>query len=162
MDCWPRTRIVALLCTMVAAFLGAWWGLRHAQSAPPTTEPRLAHTEVTIAGERLHVEVATTSEALERGLGGRARLAPDAGMLFVFPEDGRYSFWMKDMHFPIDMLWIAADHSIVFMVEHASPDSYPKTFTPESPARYVLEVASGYIQAHHVKKGDTVGFSIAD
>ncbi|MDO8575927.1 MAG: DUF192 domain-containing protein, partial [bacterium] len=83
-------------------------------------------------------------------------LAADEGMLFVSPEDGGHAFWMKDMLFPIDILWISADGRVVYMAENVSPDTYPQSFRPDAPARYVLELPAGYAGAHGVSVGDVV------
>jgi len=77
-------------------------------------------------------------------------------MLFVFPEDGKYAFWMKDMRFSIDILWLSADGRVVYMALNVSPDTYPQVFRPDVPARYVLELPAGYAKAHAVRIGDIV------
>jgi uncharacterized membrane protein (UPF0127 family) len=109
-----------------------------------------------VGGETLHVSVADTPAAREKGLSGKTGLAPDEGMLFVFPVAGVYSFWMKDMRFPIDILWIANDGTIVAIKENFSPASYPQTFAPATPARYVLEVPAGYCAAHQLQVGGRI------
>lgn len=76
---------------------------------------------VELAGQTVHVAVVDTPIARQRGLSGRQGLAGDEGMLFVFPQDGKYSIWMKDMLFSIDIVWIAADGGIVDMVQNVSP-----------------------------------------
>ena len=109
-----------------------------------------------IAGNTAHVSIADTAEKRELGLSGRAGLAPDEGMLFIFPTEGKYSFWMKDMRFAIDILWIASDGTIVYTKEGASPDTFPQTFVSYTPAQYVLEVSSGYIMRHRISIGQKV------
>ena len=107
-------------------------------------------------GNAISVSVSDTDESRQLGLSGRSALAADEGMLFVFQTDGAYAFWMKDMNFPIDIIWISADDRIVYMVQHASPDTYPHAFVPSAPARYVLEVSAGYVVQHNVHTGDTI------
>jgi|SRR3989344_4008067 len=108
--------------------------------------------------QTVKVTVADTPESRERGLSGRSELAPDEGMLFVFPEDGHYAFWMKDMRFAIDIVWISYSEEIVDVEEKVSPETYPAVFTPRRPARYVLELPSGFVEEHDVTIGDTVRF----
>ena len=85
------------------------------------------------------------------------RIMPEnRGMLFVFPSDGIYAFWMKGMLFSIDMLWLAADGTIVYLVQNASPDTYPHSFVPDKTARYVLELPAGFARSHGVGVGDIV------
>lgn len=100
------------------------------------------------------LEVVETAAARGHGLSGRTTLPDDYGMLFVFEEDGEYGFWMKDMLIPIDMIWIANDGTIVHIEHNASPDSYPQSFLPGAPARFVLETRAGYAQEHGWNVGD--------
>ena len=111
---------------------------------------------IQLDGQTIHVAVVDTPVARERGLSGRQGLAGDQGMLFVFPKDGVYSFWMKDMLFSIDIIWISADGTITDIVQNLSPDTYPTAYTPSKPGRYVLELPAGYVKAHNVHEGDIV------
>ncbi len=122
----------ALLVTglLVAAFMYT----RPAASCP---------TSITIASTTLCVLVAETETEIERGLGGRNALREHSGMLFTFQKDGMYSFWMKDMRFALDIVWIRADGTIVGIEHAVRPESYPKTFAPPEPIRMVLEVPTG-------------------
>lgn len=113
---------------------------------------------VALGGRTVHVELATTPAAQERGLGGRTSLAPGTGMLFVFPQDGMYDFWMKDMRFPIDIIWMQSDGTVIYIVPDLAPDTYPHGYGPKTPARYVLEVPAGFAAAHHVQAGDRAIF----
>jgi uncharacterized membrane protein (UPF0127 family) len=124
--------------------------------APISTSPAQQSSlrTVILDGQTIHVSIADTDALRQLGLGGRAGLAPDEGMLFIFPRDGIYAFWMKDMRFSIDMIWLADDGSIVYMAQNVSPDTYPKDFVPSAPARYVLELPAGYAKTHDVKIGD--------
>lgn len=114
----------------------------------------------TIGGEELFLEIADTEAVRTKGLSWHKPLAPNEGMLFVFPKDGFYGFWMKDMLFSIDMLWLDRDYRIVDVKERASPESYPEGFTPRVPARYVLELSAGFFELHGLKKGDKLEFAI--
>lgn len=80
-------------------------------------------------------------------------------MLFVFPKDGTYSFWMKDMLFAIDIIWLDANARVVFAAEHVVPESYPAIFTPHTAARYVLELPAGFVAEHHIGVGDVLTFT---
>ncbi|MDO8514194.1 MAG: DUF192 domain-containing protein [bacterium] len=111
---------------------------------------------VHIGSQTIKVTVAQTPEERQKGLSGREGLATDEGMLFVFPTDGKYAFWMKDMRFSIDILWLSSDGTIVHLAQNVSPDTYPKNFTSESAARYVLELPAGYAASNLVRVGDIV------
>ena len=113
---------------------------------------------ITVNGNVIRVTTVDTPETRQKGLGGRNGLAPDEGMLFIFPEDGKYGFWMKNMKFPIDILWLSSARRIVYMAQSVSPDTYPQVFTPAAPARYVLELPAGYVKAYTVEVGDEVRF----
>ncbi len=115
-----------------------------------------AGPSVTLGGKRVRVTIADTPDARWLGLGGREALAPDEGMLFVFPVADRYGFWMKDMKFSIDIVWINDAGTIIDIETDVSPASYPTSFTPEAPARYVLEVPAGFTKVYTVQKGDRV------
>ncbi len=111
---------------------------------------------ISIRGNAIRVSIANTEKLRAQGLSGRTGLASDEGMLFIFPKEGMYAFWMKDMLFSIDIVWIASDGTIVDMYEHVSPDTYPRAFMPQKQARYVLELPSNYIHAHGIMEGDVV------
>lgn len=147
-------KLALLVGTVVALVWGAWyyWGLQTympASSEPQQTAQRLIH----IGETTIYVEAATTKLARERGLSGRDGLAPNTGMLFVFDTDGMWGIWMKDMKFGIDMLWLAEDGTVVTVKPSVSPDSYPESFYPTSPARYVLELPAGFAAAHDIGVG---------
>lgn len=113
---------------------------------------------VEIGGQRVLAEIVDTDELRSKGLGGRDDLKAGTGMLFVFPEDGLWSFWMKDMRFSIDIFWLSSDKSIVHMEKRVSPSTYPTSFSPKKPARFVLELPAGFAERFDVEVGDTVSF----
>lgn len=108
---------------------------------------------ITLDGRILRVTVADTPAAQEQGLGGRASLAPDEGMLFVFREDGTYGFWMKDMKFAIDIVWLSADGTVISVNKNVSPDTFPAVFIPPVPVKYVLELPARYSEVYTIRPG---------
>ncbi len=104
----------------------------------------------------LTAQIADTVGKRTLGLSGREHLANGSGMLFVFKKEGLYGFWMKDMHFAIDILWFDSNLQLVDMWQNASPDSYPKIVESRSPARYVLEVPAGFAQKYSLAIGDAM------
>lgn len=118
--------------------------------------PKSRTAEVVIAGKTLNVLVADTQVAQAKGLSGRKDLKPNEGMLFIFPVPGFYGFWMKDMEIPIDIIWFDAERKVVDVWENATPDSYPRVYTPRAEARYVLEVEDGFFAKHSLKIGDVL------
>jgi uncharacterized membrane protein (UPF0127 family) len=115
-------------------------------------------SEVIIGGNVVKVELALTPSEEERGLGGRSSLPKDTGMLFVLPKVGKNYFWMKDMQFPIDIIWLDEEQRIIYIENNLAPESYPNTFGPDENSKYVLEVNSGFAKANHLNVGDRVIF----
>jgi len=101
------------------------------------------------------VEVVSTSEALARGLMYRTELADGRGMLFVFPEESDHRFWMKNTLIPLDMIFIAADGTIVGIHRDATPLSTAPVGVGR-PSRYVLEVPGGWAARTGVAPGQRV------
>ncbi|MEK7641782.1 MAG: DUF192 domain-containing protein [Patescibacteria group bacterium] len=106
----------------------------------------------------IYTHVAKTPSTRALGLSGYAPLASDEGMLFMFPQPGAHSFWMKDMNFSIDIIWISSDKRIIGVLEGISPETYPETFLPPEPAQFVLEVTAGGAKKFGIKEGSTVAF----
>jgi uncharacterized membrane protein (UPF0127 family) len=118
--------------------------------------------EVKIAGQNIKVELALTDASRQQGLSGRDSLKEDEGLLFVFEDLGEHTFWMKDMNFPIDIIWVGEDLKIVYIKKDARPELYPETYFPDSSkkyAKYVLEVVSGFSEKYNLKEGDLVTFT---
>lgn len=97
-----------------------------------------------------------------RGLQFRGSLDSYSGMLFIFPQSRRHSFWMKDTLIPLDMIWMDHGRKIVH-IEHDVPpcreDPCP-VYTPPQEALYVLEVNAGTAGALGLQLGDEAEFKI--
>lgn len=111
---------------------------------------------ISVGGTPVTVFIADTEEERGRGLSGREALPPTQGMLFIFQEDAPYRIWMKDMLFPIDILWIDSGGVIVEIKRDVSPSTYPDTFGPPVPVRYILEVPAGFSEQYNVEIGTKV------
>lgn len=105
-------------------------------------------------------EVAEFEADKARGLSGRDCLNEDMGMLFPYALTGDYCFWMKDMKFPIDMIWLDNEKKIVTIMDKASPDTYPQGFCPDRPAQYILEVNAGAAERNGWTVGTGLEFSL--
>jgi len=106
------------------------------------------------------VEVADTPEKRAQGLMFRQELADDGGMLFIFPEQGIYSFWMKNTLIPLDIIWIDKEQKVVFIKQDALPcktDICPSN-NPEKEAKYVLELKAGIVEAIGLEAADKFSF----
>jgi uncharacterized membrane protein (UPF0127 family) len=117
----------------------------------PTTYLRIGNTPVQIAE-------ADTPQDRDRGLSGTTRLNKGTGMWFVFDRDDQHSFWMHDMNYAIDIIWVSRDLRVVHIEHSVEPDTFPDAFTPPTPARYVLEVESGFATEHGIEVGSKVTF----
>ncbi|MFA6609008.1 MAG: DUF192 domain-containing protein [Candidatus Paceibacterota bacterium] len=104
----------------------------------------------------LVAEVVDTNNSRELGLSGRNSISDDEGMLFIFDSPGRYGFWMKDMNFPLDILWINQNGIVVAVESNLKPDSYPKTFINSPEASYVLEINAGRAEKYGIFLGSKV------
>lgn len=120
----------------------------------PQAGLRIVPTHTLTVGEtEIAIAIADTPALRAQGLSGTSMLGSDEGMLFVFENDGQHAFWMKDMQYAIDIIWIDAGRSVVH-VEHAvTPESFPRSFMPDTPARYVLEVPAGFATEHGIGVG---------
>jgi hypothetical protein len=123
--------------------------------------PPLATGAVVIAGRvRVAVEVARSAPEQIRGLSGRPGLPPGHGMLFVYDRPQPVSIWMKDMRFPLDILWIRGGR--IVKVERRAPPLDPRG--PEriytATADMVLEVPAGTADRERIRVGDTVRTSL--
>ena len=122
----------------------------------PSGTPGYAHKTLSIRGDSVVVDIVDTDALRARGLSGRKGLVPHTGMLFIFPKDGVYKFWMKDMKFSIDIIWLKSDGTILGMAHSLPPESYPQSFAPSGEARYVIEVPAGYANERGIKVGEKI------
>jgi uncharacterized membrane protein (UPF0127 family) len=117
-----------------------------------------------IDGHSFHITVAKTEAQLTQGLSGTKNLGANEAMVFAFASDGPQSMWMKDMNYPIDMVWLSSDTRVVNIVKNAQPSSYNSQdpskstrFQSSTPARYVIELPSGTIDKTGIQNGDVAG-----
>ncbi len=121
-----------------------------------------AQPKVTIATQAgqsvaFQVEVADTPAKRSMGLQYRKDLAPDRGMIFLFPAEAPQSFWMKNTPIPLDMIFINAERKIVGIVEQTTPFSLESRAVP-APSQFVLEINGGLAKRHGIRAGDSVKF----
>ena len=141
---------------MLAAALGGCVG-------PPPDSPDEA--SVRIGGDVTYaVDMAVTPEERQQGLSGRETMAQNAGMLFVFEEEQPLQFWMKDMRFPLDIIWIDGRCRLIEVAAdvptpppNAGNDQIPRVQSP-LPAQYVLELNAGEWSRAGLSAGDSVEF----
>ncbi len=104
-----------------------------------------------IGGKVFSLEIASNEASRELGLGKRDSLAEDGGMIFVFNKLDKYGFWMKDTKFPLDIIWLNENCSVVGKAT-MYPESFPKAFYPDFPALYAIELPIN--SATNIKESD--------
>jgi hypothetical protein len=113
---------------------------------------------VAVNSEKITAEVVDTQEERVQGLSGRPCIEADKGMLFVYDKPGSYPFWMKDMKFPIDIVWVGSDHIVVDLDIDVSPSTYPDVLISKEPAQYVLELQANRSKNLKIELGTPVNF----
>ena len=133
-------------------------------SPPGEKTPERPYPFVSVGNTGFQVDVAQTPEERSLGLSGRPSLAPGTGMLFVFEEESSHSFWMKEMQFPLDFLWIDTSCAVADITVDVPPPaegtelSELPTYQPQVPVRFVLEINAGDVAAAGISVGDPATF----
>jgi uncharacterized membrane protein (UPF0127 family) len=117
-----------------------------------------ATIEVRAPNGVIHTIISSTTIDRELGLGGFDPLPTDAGMIFMFPSAGPLGFWMKDMRFALDIIWIGTDKRVTGLARAVSPDSYPNVFYSSGLTQYVLELDSGGAEKWGIATGTQLVF----
>jgi uncharacterized membrane protein (UPF0127 family) len=104
------------------------------------------------------VILAETDATREKGLSGTPLLAPNTGMFFIFQKPDNYGFWMKDMAYPLDIVWLDSDFHIVHIAENVKPETYPEVFYASTHAMYVLELNAFDARHYNFVQGAQVQF----
>lgn len=111
-------------------------------------------TRVVIAETSVKVQVADDTDKRKTGLSDTTLLKPNEGMFFIFDKLDFHGIWMKDMDFPIDIIWLDQNKKVVYISENISPETFPKVFKPTIKSLYVLEVNAGFVKNAGIKIGD--------
>ena len=140
--------IVVVLVSLVVLAYGYTCGYQKVCKSAMVEKVVRSGKEINLPKGKVYAEVVDTPASRAQGLSGRTGLKEDEAMLFIFEESGKYGFWMKDMLFPIDIIWINKDGVVVHVVHSATPESYfnqvpPQTFINAPDAKYVLEIKAG-------------------
>lgn len=159
----PRLLVGLTLAVVAIIFLGVFL-VRSPSPKRQTVEPVASAKCVftipkrnTTNSECLDLEIATTDLQHKKGLSDRPSLAYNSGMLFVFERQGRQCFWMKDMRFDLDMIWLDSQKKIVKIERDVSPSTYPTSFCADS-AQYVVELNGGMAQNLGLVNGQQLQF----
>jgi len=113
--------------------------------------------QIHIGQQTFAVSLADTEPKRLRGLSGRRELTAGSGMWFVFPSPSHYGFWMQEMNFPIDLIWVGANRKVLGAVTLQPCQTQPcPTTLPPAPVTHVLEINAGEFAG---KVGDAVSWS---
>jgi uncharacterized membrane protein (UPF0127 family) len=118
---------------------------------------------VIVNGVVLVADIAATDEQRSKGLSVKDGLAENEAMLFVLDNEGEHTFWMKNMKFPIDIIWIDTDKTVVHIEHNLQPCSselFCPTYKPNDESLYVLETVGGFAERHDIVKGTIVEFEL--
>lgn len=114
-------------------------------------------------GEKINLRVADSPDERQLGLSYFKSLPQDEGMLFLFDKLGTYPFWMKDMNFPLDIIWLKKTkndtYEIVFVAHDVSPKSYPQNINPYVSSDTVLEINSGLASVYNLNVKKVLGIT---
>jgi len=115
-------------------------------------------------GDSVSAELAVTPEERERGLMFRKRMEFDQGMLFIFSEEGFYSFWMKNMVIPLDFVWLDKEKRIVHVEENVPPCKQEPcpSYTSKVPAMFFLELKAESVEKRKLRILDRLDFVLPD
>lgn len=160
---FSRLIFIFIICFLI---VGGWFFIQQKQSQVDTSASVVnnvvqSNLSLEINNVEINLEIVGTSEEMKKGLSGRIELAENQGMLFIFGPPGFYSFWMKGMLFPIDIIWINENKEVVYIKENLQPcvEEDCQLFTPDKKTKYVLEVKAGTVDRVNIKIGDEVTFS---
>lgn len=153
-------KILFLFGIFLAVAVGLYFAKDYVAKMPAILDSKET-SAITINGHSFKVTEVSSQKDLEIGLSETKSISSDQGMLFIFEEASYYSFWMKNMKFPIDIIYINQD-AIVTIRNNAQP---PKNNTdnlvvyfPEKPSNKVLEIQAGLAEKYGFKIGDKVTY----
>ncbi len=115
----------------------------------PTTHSR----NVKLGSTTYKLEVASSEAAKEKGLGARSGMPSDHGMEFPYASPGQQCYWMKDMHFSLDIIWLDSARKVVKIQPNLAPSTYPKSYCAN--AQYVVELNAGQAARAGLRLGQT-------
>lgn len=121
--------------------------------------------EIKIGDKIINAELANTDALRQRGLSYRENLEENSGVLFIFDTPQIPFFWMKDMNFPLDIIWInentivGIDKNVPFPDKNTPLNQLPK-YSPKEKVNYVLEVNAGFTDNNGIEVGDSVNIQL--
>jgi hypothetical protein len=124
-----------------------------------STGTKYMKAKVTVKGFELNADVPVTNELMAKGLAVKNQLKENEAMLFVIEDPAKNSFWMKDMKFPIDIIWLDGNGKAVHIEHNLQPcvsTFICPIYTPNIDSQYVLETVTGFTQRHNISVGNNI------
>ncbi len=127
----------------------------------PFAPQKAAFKQLEVNGHKIKVEIADTKDKRNKGLGGRESMKDDEGMLFIFDDLKKHSFWMKGLSSPLDFVWIK-DNTVVDIILDAKPpisgqkDTDLPIYLPKEEVNRMLEIKAGGVERLGIKIGDNI------
>lgn len=148
-------KLLFIVVLLAAAAVGVYFYMVAQPDPSIKTMPKIS---AKIGDRTFSLYAPTGEESLQKGLAVFDEIGTDEGMIFRGLPVGVQAFWMKDMKFDIDILWVNKDNEVIHIVYEASKDSYPTKFENPStrPASYVVELSAGAVEKHGVAPGTIV------
>ncbi len=161
----PSQRRWLIVAGFIMAAVLLWWARVNpdATTGFNTNSDQLPVTDVVIGSVRILAEVAATDQSRQKGLSSRTSLAENGGMLFLFDRPQRPIFWMKDMNFELDFVWIERDRvvQITESVPIRTATGSWTTLRPSQDVDAVLELTAGFLKNHSIGLGERVAYGTA-
>jgi uncharacterized membrane protein (UPF0127 family) len=154
-----KTNKVLITSVGIILWILALWAIYfflHTLSMQASENSKISTPTLAINNKRISLEIADTPSLQEHGLSDRLSLPEDHGMLFVFPTPGLYGFWMKDMHFSLDIIYLDNNFRIISLFKNVATSTYPAVLKPTGPSQYVLEVNAGFSDTNHLTEGQVL------
>ena len=150
---WRRSTTIILITGVVLILVGLVVAF-----ALTTFKPT---TQVRVGSAAFSLWLADTDASRIQGLSGVEKLHLNGGLLMVYDTNDTHGIWMKDMNFPLDIVWLDSNKEVVYIVKNAPPENPVKTiYAPKDAAKYILELPAGSVKKSGIKTGDTATFNI--
>lgn len=155
----------ALLSFLATALLILAWGCEKGQSGPNLpapqgqsrgqAQPKLVTAKLWVGTNELTAELAATPEQVQKGMMFRTEMAENEGMLFIFAQPHRASFWMRNTLLPLSCAYLDSEGTVLEIHDMQPLDEKPIQASTDR-VQYVLEMRQGWFQRHQVKPGMTL------
>ena len=125
--------------------------------------PQYKKTTISINGFKVLLALASTDEERIKGLSGLEKLNESEGMVFLFDQPSKQGFWMNEMRFPIDIIWLDSNSRVVHIEKNLEPCRMffgCPVYEPQVDSLYVLELRAGFTNDHAIKNGTKINLNL--